>query len=205
MKVRMIDGVEKLEQCPPFFVDKLLWGTKSIPKTYGYLGFVPGDGFYLKMICEEKDPLRTCTEDRDPVYRDSAMEAFFMFESQHAKSGSPVYFNFEFNANGVLLAGYGNRRTYRSFFAKELYPEFHCKAEISEEQWSVSLRIPITVLEKVCGSLNLEEGSAFTCNFYKISETKEIEHYAAYAPIDSDVPSFHVPEFFETAEIVKED
>lgn len=205
MKVRMIDGVEKLEQCPPFFVDKLLWGTKSIPKTYGYLGFVPGDGLYLKMICEEKDPLRTCTKDRDPVYRDSAMEAFFMFESQHAKSGPPVYFNFEFNANGVLLAAYGKERTYRSYLAKEVYPEFQCKAEIEENQWSVSLRIPVSVLERVCGPLELREGSTFTCNFYKISENKDIEHYAAYAPIDSEIPSFHVPEFFETAEIVKED
>lgn len=205
MEVKMIDGVEQLEQTAPFFVDKLLWGTKSIPKTYGYLGFVKGDGFYLKMICEEKDPLRTYTQDRDPVYQDSAMEAFFMFESEHAKNGPPVYFNFEFNANGALLAGYGKQRTYRSYFAKELYPEFRCKAEIKEDQWSVSLRIPLAILEPVCGSLDLEKGSTFTCNFYKISETKEIEHYAAYAPISSDIPSFHVPEFFETAKIVKED
>lgn len=203
MKVEIIDGADRLEQTEPFYVDKLLWGTKSIPKTYGYLGFVPGDGFYLKMICEEKNPLRTYTKDKEPVYRDSAMEAFFMFEEEHAKGGPPLYFNFEFNANGALLAAYGNRRTYRSYFADELYREFRCEAKIEEGQWSAVLRIPVFVIERVCGPLELGEGSKFTCNFYKISETESIEHYAAYAPIESEVPSFHLPEFFEETEIVK--
>lgn len=81
IKVETIRSREELEEVTPFQVDNLLWGTKKIPKTYGYLGFVPNDGFYLKMICEEADPLRTYTKDQDPVYQDSAMEAFFLFES----------------------------------------------------------------------------------------------------------------------------
>ena len=32
---------------------------------------------YIKLVCEEKDPLRVYKEDQDPVYKDSAMEAFF--------------------------------------------------------------------------------------------------------------------------------
>ena len=35
----------------------------------------------LKMVCVEKDPLRTYIADQDPVYQDSAMEAFLQFES----------------------------------------------------------------------------------------------------------------------------
>ena len=70
-------------------------GTKEIPATYGYMGFVPGDGFYIKMVCEEKDPLRAYENDLDPVYRDSAMEAFFMFESEKERSGLATYLNFE--------------------------------------------------------------------------------------------------------------
>ena len=63
------------------------------------------------MVCEEKDPLRTYTEDFDPVYRDSAMEAFFQFIPEQE-----VYLNFEVNANGALLAAYGPSRVYRSYF-----------------------------------------------------------------------------------------
>ena len=36
----------------------------------------------------------------------------------------------------------------------------------------------------------------------KISEAADIEHYAAYAPITSPVPSFHMPEYFAEAVLV---
>lgn len=59
MVVREINDITKLEQTPIFKVDKLLWGTKECPKTYGYLGYKKKDGFYLRMICEEKNPYRS--------------------------------------------------------------------------------------------------------------------------------------------------
>lgn len=202
IKVETIRSREELEEVTPFQVDKLLWGTQKIPKTYGYLGFVPSDGFYLKMICEEADPLRTYTEDQDPVYQDSAMEAFFLFESEKERGPRPTYLNFEANANGALIAAYGTERTYRTYFGKEAMEAFECKALIENESWSVSIRIPIAVLEEVYGPLSLGVGSTFSCNFYKLSETAAVEHYAAYAPIPTKIPSFHLPEHFAEAEIV---
>jgi len=203
MKVKAISNAAELERVSPFRVECLLWGTKEIPKTYGYLGFVPGDGFYLKMVCEEKEPLRKYMKDFDPVYRDSAMEAFFQFDTRKGNEGVPIYMNFEANANGALLAAYGSERMYRSHFSKEEVEVFGCRAKIEEEFWSVSLRIPLKVLYRVYGPLNLDVGSKFTCNFYKISETKAVEHYASCFPIRSDIPSFHMPEFFGGAEIVR--
>lgn len=203
MKVGIIQNEAQLEALEPFYVDKLLWGTKSVPKTYGYIGFVPGDGFCLKMVCEEKDPLRRYSKDMEPVYRDSAMEAFFLFESRRGNLGSLPYINLEANANGALLAAYGQERLYRSYFSRKEYRQFKCRAEIREDDWTFSIKLPIRVLERVYGPLDLGEGSSFTCNFYKISETKEIEHYASYARIESEVPSFHLPEFFERAVITR--
>lgn len=107
IEVPAISSAEELENVEPFRVEHLLWGTTQIPETYGYLGFVPSDGFYLKMVCREKNPL------------------------------------------------------------------------------------------------HLDVGSSFWCNFYKISEAAEIEHYASYAPIRTEIPSFHLPEFFATADIVE--
>lgn len=203
IKVETIRSREELEEVTPFQVDNLLWGTKKIPKTYGYLGFVPNDGFYLKMICEEADPLRTYTKDQDPVYQDSAMEAFFLFESGKERLPKPTYLNFEANANGALIAEYGTERTYRTRFGKETRRAFECKALMEEGKWSVSLRVPITALEEVYGSLSLGVGSTFSCNFYKLSETAAVEHYAAYALIPTKIPSFHMPEYFAEVEIVE--
>ena len=106
MKIKIIRNAAELESLTPFQVDHLLWGTKSIPKTYGYIGFVPCDGFYLRMICEESDPLCVYTRDMEPVYRDSAMEAFFQFEARIGRLQA-IYLNFESNSGGALLAGYG--------------------------------------------------------------------------------------------------
>ena len=203
MEVQMITSVDELETLCPFKVECLLWGTRKIPDTYGYLGFIPGDGFYLKMVCEEKDPLRTYENHQDPVYRDSAMEAFFMFEPGNERGDHATYLNFEFNANGALLAAYGQKRIYRTYFKPEEMEAFACRAVMEEEQWSVSLRIPVRILEMIYGPLKLGEGSSVACNFYKISETQAVEHYASYAPIRSEVPSFHMPEYFATAKIVK--
>ena len=204
MEVKIIRNAEELNSVPSFRVECLLWGTKKIPKTYGYLGFVPEDGFYLRLVCEEKEPLCIYETDQDPVYRDSAMEAFFQFEAERSRGGREVYVNFEMNANGALLAAYGESRTYRSYFSPEDMKEFSCRAVREEDRWSTELRIPVSILEGIYGPLHLGAGSSFTCNFYKISETAEIEHYASYSPIRSETPSFHLPEFFASAEIVED-
>lgn len=195
MIVEVIGSEKELEDVEPFHVEQLLWGTKSIPKTYGYLGFVPEEGFYLKMVCEEDEPLRTYENVLDPVYRDSAMEAFFQFEPERGR-GSAIYLNFEVNANGALLAEYGSGRAYRTHFTKEELEEFGCRAAVEEGRWSFRMHIPLGILDDIYGALNIGKGSRFTCNFYKISEAKEIEHYASCFPIRSEIPSFHMPEYF---------
>ena len=80
MEVRQIENKELLESAELFKIENLLWGTEKIAKTYGYIGFVPGEGLYIKLVCVEKNPLRIYKKDQDPVYKDSAMEAFFQFK-----------------------------------------------------------------------------------------------------------------------------
>lgn len=202
LEVAMIQKKEDLTELTPFQVDYALWGTKEFPKTYGYIGFVPEDGFYLKMVCEESDPLRTFQNANDPVYKDSAMEAFLMFEPPVSRGTKALYLSLEANAYGTLLAAYGEMRMYRTYFTGDEHRAFECSARIEEDKWSIELRVPVWLLEKVYGPLELGEGSYFTCNFYKISETAEIEHYASFSPILTSIPSFHLPEFFAEAEIV---
>ena len=187
MEVRLIENKELLESVELFKIENLLWGTEKIAKTYGYIGFVPGEGLYIKLVCEEKDPLRVYKEDQDPVYKDSAMEAFFQFKGNDTVADD-IYLNFEMNANGALLACYGKNKMNRIPFTPDQIRKMKCSAEIREQ---------------VYGKLNLQEGSDFRCNFYKICETKEYEHYAAYRCVESERPNFHLPEYFEKAVILK--
>lgn len=198
MRVEIIKKKEMLEKTKPFYIDKLLWGTEKCPRTYGYMGYLSGEGFLIKMICEERDPYRTYTGPNAPVYLDSTVEAFLMFEAQNSDAQG-IYLNFEINSNGAMLAAYGKNRSERTFIPDEIRKEIVCEARIEKEYWTVELKIPVSVLEQIYGPLMLEQGRKFRCNFYKISETKEIEHYASYAKIESKTPNFHLPEFFETA------
>ena len=207
MKVEIINEWYELEKTVPFRVRHLLWGTKQIPETYGYLGYKEQEGLFLKMICEEKDPLRACRNDQEPVYRDSAMEAFFMFFPKgngRADGRDGVYINLEMNANGALLAEYGKGRSGRVPFPQSVMEKFACKADVGKDRWSVCIVIPESVLEFVYGEIPLGKGSSFCCNFYKISENTQIEHYASYAEIDTEHPDFHRPEFFAHAKITGE-
>ncbi len=113
-----------------------------------------------------------------------------------------TYLNFEINANGALLAATVPPGPTGPIFPKRRPRKFQVRATIEEDRWSAHFRIPLSVLERVYGPLELKTGSTFFCNFYKISESTDIEHYAAYAPITSPVPSFHMPEYFTEAVLV---
>ena len=104
LEVAIIERKEQLDDLIPFRVENALWGTEKFPPMYGYIGFIPQDAFYLKLICEEKNPLRVYTEINDPIYRDSVMEAYLMFEPVSSRANEENYLNFAVNANGVLHA-----------------------------------------------------------------------------------------------------
>lgn len=87
---------------------------------------------YIKLVCEEKDPLRVYKEDQDPVYKDSAMEAFFQFKGNDT-AADDIYLNFEMNANGALLACYGKNKMNRIPFTPDQIRKMKCSAEIREE------------------------------------------------------------------------
>lgn len=204
MKIKMLDNINQLENTAPFRISNLLWGTEAIPETFGYLGFLTGKGFCLKMICMESDPLRTYTADQSPVCMDSTVEAFFNFTLSENEGTKPVYVNFEINSNGALLAQYGTGREGRTLFPEDAMREITHSAWIENGRWSINLFIPVSVLEKVYGSLSFQAGSRFTCNFYKICETDGQEHYASWSPVITDQPDFHRPEYFGEAVLAPE-
>lgn len=199
--VQTIQNPDGLSHVSTFRISHLLWGTAQIPETYGYLAFLPDKGFCLHMVCMESNPVRTYTQDQDPVYRDSAMEAFFRFYPAGKSRAELPYINLEFNANGALLAAYGSSRFGRTAFSPDSVSQFQCRACVYPDRWTADLFLPFSVLEQVYGPLALGHGSTFSCNFYKISEGEGREHFASFSPVLTSEPDFHRPEFFAQAQI----
>ncbi len=70
-----------------------------------------------------------------------------------------------------------------------------------EDRWSIRLTLPLTLVQALYPDFAPETGSRFTCNFYKIKESKGLTHFASFAPITAPEPDFHLPEYFAHAQI----
>ena len=197
---KKIKNKEEIKNCQMFHVDHYMWKQIVSPKVYGWAGYLENEGIYVKMVCEEQDPLITCTHHKDMVCNDSAMEIFLAFcDEQEELTNDVMYLNFEINAFGAMYAKYGKGRHGRQFISEDLYKISNPRAIVEKDQWSIEVLIPEQLLKEVCDFKKILEGEQFYCNFYKIAENPKIEHYAAFKEIDSQVPNFHLPVSFAKA------
>lgn len=189
--IYMIDQPEMLENCPVFHVDQFNWGGEYRPRTFGQMAYVNKKGFFLKMTCMEKDPICHYEKDNDPVYLDSTMEAFLALcpPSEH-------YINFEFNSKAALLAKYGSGRHGRTFFTQEQLSQIKRTVSILDDRWEITMLFPLTVLNEYFPQFHPTSGTKIRLNFFKLAEGDEMTHFASYAPIQSQKPDFHLPQFF---------
>lgn len=200
-QVKRIENRNQIEKCEPFAITNYMWNSKREPKAYGFMGYVEGEGLFVKMICEETDPIRVYKNHKDPVYKDSAMEIFLAFPKE-VLSNDCMYTNFEINSNGAMLANYGEGRKGRQFITDEQYEQTGVKAVIEEDRWYLEVLFPEDYLKQICDFEEVKAGKAFYCNFYKIAETEDIQHFGSYSPIESEKPNFHLPVCFAKAMIV---
>ncbi|MDF2484556.1 MAG: hypothetical protein K0R46_724 [Herbinix sp.] len=197
-QVHRITAVEQLKACDVFQIDQYQWTEGNKPKAYGQMALLADYGLVISMSAVERDPLRTYTVDDDPVYRDSALEAFLNFAPNQSVQR---YLNFEMNANGALLSQFGTSTSRKSLSSLTAI-KASCEAMIEPDSWEVLLKIPMELICSMYEIKPLQQGDSFTCNFYKICEASGLEHFASHAPINSDIPNFHLPEFFTQAIIV---
>jgi hypothetical protein len=168
------------------------------------------DSSSLHVIFSVKDRYVRCvyTTDTDPVYKDSCAELFIM----------PVfgkgYFNFEFNACGIMLCSYIEDpvRTPDGFRKqKRLSPEelalvkrassLHGKIDpeiTGDRQWFLEARIPFSLLEAYTGPLQIAGGIRWSGNLYKCGDETSHPHWASWAPVEK--LNFHAPQCFGTFE-----
>lgn len=168
------------------------WGSDYMPHTSAWLYRVEGEGFYLKMRCEENEPKAVYKEANDPVYKDSCMEFFANFYPEDEKAG---YMNFEMNSNGAILCEYGHPGD--RFYLKDKgfdYPK--PIATKGEGYWEVELMIPDTLIQAVYGHDHMTTSGRIKGNFYKCGDETHTAHYGCWNPIENEYPAFHKPEFF---------
>lgn len=200
--IRKINTKNDIEKCDLFEINNYQWKNVQTPKAYGYAGYLEGKGIYVQFICEEENPKRAYTKDRDRVCEDSAVEVFMAFpEKDEELSNNVMYINFEMNANGVMYSKFGKGRKGREFISEEICKKSNCHVDMEENKWVLTVTIPEEFLQEVCDWNGILKGEPFYCNFYKISESPEIEHYGSFSRIESETPNFHLPIYFAKATI----
>ncbi|MCL2151485.1 MAG: carbohydrate-binding family 9-like protein [Oscillospiraceae bacterium] len=202
-KTMIIDSPDMICSCPVFKINNAQWTCKRKPSAQGRMAYIPGQGLFISMSCDETDPLRTVSENMGRVCGDSALEAFFAFpdadaplDGEGCPSNDGLYFNFEINANGALYAKTGRGRKNRFPLTAEEMIEASPSAWVSHDGWGAEFLVPSDLLLRSAGIEELDIGSVFFCNFYKISENPNIEHYFSFSPVQSDTPNFHLPRYF---------
>jgi hypothetical protein len=136
---------------------------------------------------------------QDPVYTDSCVELFI---DPFPEKGFG-YINFETNAAGALLAGFGKGRCARKRLSPEDLAGFRIVASIhgpidgphGTDFWTVRYRIPLMLFKNYYGDA-IRPGLEGRANFYKCGDETEFPHYGAWSPPRTEAPDFHRPEFF---------
>lgn len=190
---KTISDIEELIEVPSISIDHYQWSKEYRPEAHAQMAYLDSYGLIIRLVAYEKNPLRRYKVENDPVYKDSALEFFVSFPPYKNR-----YMNFEVNALGTLLSGFGYDGQKRPLSEITKY-KVEIKTEILENYWTVLMKIPLELISDVFKITSLKSGDDFKCNFYKISEDKSIEHYASWSEITSDLPNFHLIDFFGKA------
>lgn len=189
-------------------VDIYNWGGDYRPVTTAVVCYVKGEGFAVRMTCEEKHPRATFTQPNARVCRDSCLEFYVNFFPDVPGCG---HMNFEGNALGSMLCYYGpvEQGIYDCFLLEDRAPVLgmgyeHPKPRAfqNEKYWGWELMIPLSLIRNVYGRADFHTGSRLTGNFYKCGDRTEHPHYASFTRIDLPHPNFRHPEFFADMTIV---
>ena len=152
------------------------------------------DAIYLKFNVKEKYFKATYQQTNDPVYKDSCVEFFIGFDDDH------TYYNFEFNALGTTLVGYGipGNREHLPVTLINNIKTFAGSKTVSDSslpfEWELSMAIPFNLFYK--HSISTLKGKTCKANFYKCGDDLPEPHFLCWNNIIAGKPNFHLPEFF---------
>ncbi len=192
MKEYIVKTTEKLDwnEISKAEIDTFKWTSGYEPMAFAQVAILKGKGLVAKLTAFESNPLAEKKNFNDPVYEDSCLEFFAMFDPCGEK-----YINIEMNAIGAFLATVrradGDVVTIDNFIS---LPEI--KAVREEDKWSVEIFLSFEDIKKMFPNAAIESGSVIRANFYKCGDKTAIPHYGMWNEIGGDKVSYHQPEYF---------
>ena len=133
-----------------------------------------------------------------PVWEDSCVEFFFSPNTERKD-----YYNFEFNAIGTMLGGYGPDRNQRERLPESVLKQVETFPSLGREPiegihgettWSLQVRIPLNTL--VFSKIENLSGLDAHANFYKCGDKLDQPHFLSWKPVLNPTPDFHTTRYF---------
>lgn len=136
------------------------------------------------------------------VYEDSCVEFFIQPDP-----ADPHYYNFEWNAIGTMYLAWRTGRQDPETAPAEVLQLVKTESSLgaepfaerpSEGPWTLKVFIPLEALWH--SGLKSLKGLKSRANFYKCGDGLKVPHFVTWAPIDTEKPDYHRPEFFADLE-----
>lgn len=167
------------------------WNSKPHFESYFQIVFVKEYGFLIKLLTKEANPWANYHKDNDPVYLDSCLEAFLLFNDEE-------YINLETNSLGTRLQAIGNDRNNRKTIIDKNIKVIPIK---KNDGWSLIIDLPFDKLSNIYTNFDvskIKSGFSFKGNFYKTGKNPldGVEHYYMWNRINTINPDFHQPSQF---------
>ena len=156
------------------------------------------DGIRLEWTVEEQTIRALQGLPGGEVYEDSCVEFFFK-----PSADDPHYYNFEWNAIGNLCVSWRTGRFDAEPAPGTVYELVRAEAScgllpFGERQakgpWTLKVFIPLKALWKT--PFESLRGLQARANFYKCGDGLTVPHFVTWAPIATEKPDYHRPEFF---------
>ena len=193
------DDSVRWDALPALSIRHYLWlGNGYEPKVEARVG-CSDHYLYVRFEVFEKRVRVRHLDFQSPVYKDSCVE---MFIDPFPDKGLG-YLNFETNAAGAMLLGFGPGRHGRVRVPADDLAGFRIQGSVAgawdgpirEASWTVRYRVPQLLFRKYYADV-LRPGTAGKANFYKCGDETEVPHYGAWSPPRVPAPDFHRPESF---------
>ncbi len=191
MPVKGVD--DELRSLPQHIIDCVNWPQVCDYKPQASFSIAHSKQYiYVRFAVEGEDLRAVNTANQSLVSQDSCVEFFMQID------GSPEYWNFEFNCIGTVNASHRVERPRPVRLSDEQIASIKryasCGNEPFEEKsgnhkWSLTIAIPLALV-------GIENVHCIMANFYKCADRTSHPHYLSWAPIPTEKPNFHLPQYF---------
>ncbi|MCI6903538.1 MAG: carbohydrate-binding family 9-like protein [Bacteroidales bacterium] len=184
------------------YVDTVNWpSVTAYQPICAVMGAYSDKYLYAHFVVRENGILAENCKNLSPVANDSCVEFFLKTPT------SDEYWNFEFNCIGAVNASHRVTRPNAIRLTDEeiasIKRHSSCGTEPFGEKpgihtWTLTIAIPLTLI----GINSADKPSHISGNFYKCAGKATHPHYLSWAPIKSEKPNFHLPEFFAPIQLL---